>query len=109
MRKKRITVPEKRDNEKIVIKLDLEPNQPHYEMFKHIMRIRGATINNEIVRILIKEEYDRLHKVPFHIDDPLVQEAEKFIKEHPELGFKDVEDFLRSAARLEMISASKQR
>jgi hypothetical protein len=108
MRKKRKDLPEKKDNDKIVIKLDLEPSQPHYEMFKRIMKVRGATINNEIIRILIKEEYDRLHKVPFHIDDPLVQEAEKFIKEHPELGFKDVEDFLRSAARLEILSKSKQ-
>jgi hypothetical protein len=72
------------------------------------MQRRGATIATETLRILIKEEYDRLQKVPFNIDDPLVQEAEKFINEHPELGFKDVEDFLRSAARLEILSKAKR-
>jgi hypothetical protein len=102
-------VAERKEPDVIRVRLDLTEGEPHYKMFKFIMQQRGATIATETLRILIKEEYDRLHKVPFHLDDPLVQEAEKFIKEHPELGFKDVEDFLRSAARLEMISASKQR
>jgi hypothetical protein len=59
------------------------------------------------VRVLIKEEYDRLHKVPFPLDDSLTKEVENYIRDHPEKGFKDVEEFLRAAARTQIGYVSK--
>lgn len=42
------------------IRLDLKEGEPHYKMFIAIKTKRGATLNTELIRILIKEEYDRM-------------------------------------------------
>lgn len=100
---------DKNEPDVIRVRLDLKEGEPHYEMFKHVMKARGSTIANEQVRVLIKEEYDRLRKAPLLIDDPLAKEVEKFILEHPEMGFKDIDDFLRSAARRQIEIAYGQK
>lgn len=82
------------------IKLDLKPQEDHCQMFQTIMKYRGVTVNTEMVRILIKEEYDRVQeKTPLPIESPLYNEAEKFMQDHPELGYKNFDDLLRSALR----------
>lgn len=87
----------------ITVKIDLEKGDRLREMFFYVKKEMGLTINAEVIRVLIKEEYDRRHKNPFAIDDPLLKQIEQSIKDHPEMGFKDVEDYLRSAARRQMI------
>ncbi len=98
----------RKEKDIIHIKLDLEEGTPHYDMFKKVMNKRGMTIANETVRMLIKEEYDREQRLPLAAGDPIIKEAEAFIKEHPELEFNDVEDFLRSAARLQLLYGQKR-
>jgi hypothetical protein len=69
-------------------------------MLRYIKKERGLILNTELFRLLLKEEYDRLRaRKPYAIEDPLIFDAQKFIKEHRELGYSDFDDFVRSAIR----------
>jgi hypothetical protein len=98
---------ERNKKETIRAKIELPPDDPQHEQFLFVKNTRGFSINAELLRVLIKEEYDRLHKVPFPIDDALSKEIEKFMSGHPELGFRNLEDFLRSAARRQLAYGQK--
>lgn len=100
------TNPDESEGKTITVKVDLEKGDQLRDMFFYVKKEMGLTINAEVVRVLIKEEYDRRHKLPFDIDDPLLKQIEQTIKDHPEMGFKDVEDYLRSAARIQLVYGS---
>lgn len=91
----------------IRVRLDIKENEPHHEMFNRVKQERGVTINNELIRILIKEEYDRIKaKTPYPIDDELYIAIENEIKKHPEHGYRDVEEFIRASVRAAFLSPS---
>jgi len=75
-------------------------------MLRYIKKERGLNLNTELFRLLIKEENDRLKsRKPYAMDDPLVIDAQKFIQEHKELGYRDFDDFVRAAIRDSVRSA----
>jgi antitoxin component of RelBE/YafQ-DinJ toxin-antitoxin module len=99
---------EETEGKTITVKVDLVKDDQLRDMFFTVKKEMGLTINAEVLRVLIKEEYDRRQKIPFSIDDPLLKQISEAINEHPELGFKDTEDFLRTAARRQLVYGSSK-
>jgi hypothetical protein len=90
------------------IRLDLKTEDPLLEAFRYVRKEKGVTLNTELVRILIKEEYDRLkRRQPYLMDDPLVKQTEQLITEHKELGYRDIDDFTRNAIRQALAAIAK--
>jgi hypothetical protein len=80
--------------------VDVKEKDPFLKVLNFIKDARGLTQNTEIIRLLLKEEYNRLRSrelIP--ADDPLAQQAIKFIKENPEYGYRDLDDIVRVAVR----------
>jgi len=54
----RVVNKSKNDDEKVTIRLDLEGESA--QIFNKVKNARGVANNTELVRILLKEEYNRL-------------------------------------------------
>ena len=82
------------------IRVDVKEGDQLLKVLNFIKDARGLTQNTEIIRLLLKEEYDRLRSRDLGpIDDPLAQQALKFLKENPEYGYRDLNDIVRTALR----------
>src|SRR3989304_1986452 len=80
------------------IRVDVKEEDSLLKVLNFIKDARGLTQNTEIIRLLLKEEYERLRsREPLPIDDPLAQQALKFIKENPEYGYRDLDIVVRAA------------
>lgn len=84
------------------LRLDLKPGDPLLEKFRYIKEEHGVTQNTELVRILVKEEYDRIMSKRGPLDEDTANEILRLVSERPELGYKNVDEFVKFAVMKQM-------
>ena len=100
--KSRWTMPQKKAENIERLRLDLKSGDPLLERFRFVKEEHGVTQNTELFRILVKEEYDRLMSAKSPLDEATSNEILKLVSERPELGYKNVDEFVRFAIMKQM-------